>query len=156
MNKVFFTGHRTIENDKETIKKLMDTLKKLISEGASDFYAGGALGWDILCEEAVIALRENLAHHIKLHLILPCPPEEQTAHWSAFDKEVYRKIYDSADSVEVLSEHYTKDCMKNRNAYLAELGDFCVCYFNENRRRSGTAQTVRMAEKLGKEILNMR
>lgn len=156
MKTVFFTGHRTIENDKETIKKLMDTLKKLISNGASDFYAGGAIGWDILCEEAVIALRENLAPHIKLHLILPCPPEEQTAHWSAFDKEVYRKIYDSADSVEVLSEHYTKNCIKNRNAYLAELGDVCVCYFEENRRHSGAAQTVRMAEKLGKEILNIR
>lgn len=156
MKTVFFTGHRTIENDKETIKKLMDTLKKLISEGASDFYAGGALGWDMLCEEAVIALRENLAPHIKLHLILPCPPEEQTAHWSAFDKEVYRKIYDSADSAEVLSEHYTKDCMKNRNARLAELGDVCVCYFDEKHRRSGTAQTVCMAERLGKEILNMR
>lgn len=156
MKAVFFTGHRTIENDKETIKKLMDTLKELISEGASDFYAGGAVGWDMLCEEAVIALRENLAPHIKLHLILPCPPEEQTAHWSAFDKEVYRKIYDSADSVEVLSEHYTNDCMKNRNARLAELGDVCVCYFDESHRRSGTAQTVRMAERLGKEVLNMR
>lgn len=156
MKTVFFTGHRTIENDKETIKKLMDTLKRLISEGAGDFYAGGALGWDILCEEAVIALRENFAPHIKLHLILPCPPEEQIAHWSAFDKEVYRKIFETVDSVEVLSEHYTKNCIKNRNAYLAEIGDVCVCYFDKNRRCSGTAQTVRMAEKLGKEILNVR
>lgn len=112
MQKIFFTGHRTIENDKETIEKLMDTLKKLISEGAVDFYAGGALGWDMLCEKAVIALRENLAPHIKLHLILPCPPEE--------------------------------------------LGDVCVCYFDENHRRSSTAQTVRMAKKAGKEIINLK
>ncbi|MDE6764510.1 MAG: SLOG family protein [Oscillospiraceae bacterium] len=156
MKTVFFTGHRKIENDKETIQKLMATLRKLMSEGASDFYAGGALGWDMLCEEAVIVFRENLAPHIKLHLILPCPPEEQIAHWSAFDKEVYRKIFEAADSVEVLSERYTNDCMKNRNARLAELGDVCVCYYDENRRRSGTAQTVRMAEKLGKGILNMK
>lgn len=134
----------------------MTTLKMLILKGASDFYAGGALGWDMLCEEAVIALRKNLAPHIKLHLVLPCPPEEQTAHWSSFDKEVYRKILEAADSVEVLSEHYTKDCMKNRNARLAELGDVCVCYYDENRRRSGTAQTVRMAERLGREILNIK
>lgn len=156
MKKVFFTGHRTIKNDKETIEKLMDTLKKLISEGAVDFYAGGALGWDMLCEKAVIAFRENLAPHIKLHLILPCPPEEQIVHWSVLDKEVYRKIFEAADSTEVLSEHYTNDCMKNRNARLSELGDICVCYFDESRRRSGTAQTVSMAKKAGKEIINLK
>lgn len=156
MKKIFFTGHRTIENDKEIIEKLVDTLKKLISEGAVDFYAGGALGWDMLCEKAVIALRENLAPHIKLHLILPCPPEEQIVRWNAFDKEVYRKIFEAADSAKALSEHYTKDCMKNRNAYLAELGDVCVCYFDESRRRSGTAQTVCMAKKLGREIINLK
>lgn len=156
MHSVFFTGHRTIENSKKIIEKLMATLKKLILNGATDFYAGGALGWDMICEEAVLILRENYFPHIKLHLILPCPPEEQTAHWSTFDKEVYRKILEAADSVEILSEHYTKDCMKNRNARLAELGDICVCYFDENRRRSGTAQTVRMAERLGREILNMK
>ncbi|MBD5138971.1 MAG: DUF1273 domain-containing protein [Ruminococcus sp.] len=156
MKTVFFTGHREIKNYRETIQKLMTTLKKLILDGATDFYAGGAIGWDMICEEAVIALRENLAPHIKLHLVLPCPPEEQTARWASFDREVYRKILDAADSVEVLSEHYTKDCMKKRNARLAELGGICVCYFDENRRRSGTAQTVRMAERLGRDILNMK
>lgn len=156
MKTVFFTGHRTIENDRETIQKLMTTLKKLILNGAADFYAGGAIGWDMLCEEAVLVLRENHFPHIRLHLVLPCPPEEQIAHWSSFDKEVYRKILEAADSVEVLSERYTKDCMKNRNARLAELGDICVCYYDENHRRSGTAQTVRMAERLGKEILNIK
>ena len=155
MHSVFFTGHRTIENSKKIIEKLMATLKKLILNGATDFYAGGALGWDMLCEEAVIALRENLAPHIRLHLVLPCPPEEQIARWASFDKEVYRKILEAADTIEVLSEHYTKDCMKKRNSRLAERGDICVCYFDENRRRSGTAQTVRMAERLGREILNM-
>lgn len=156
MKKIFFTGHRTIENDKEIIEKLMDTLKKLISEGAVDFYAGGALGWDMLCEKAVIALRENLAPHIKLHLILPCPPEEQTAKWSEFDKNEYQKILKAADSVEIVSEHYDKNCMRKRNKRLVELGDICVCYFDESRRRSGTAQTVCMAKKLGREIINLK
>lgn len=156
MKKIFFTGHRTIENDKEIIEKLMDTLKKLISEGAVDFYAGGALGWDMLCEKAVIALRENLAPHIKLHLILPCPPEEQTAKWSEHDKNEYQKILKAADSVEIVSEHYDKNCMRKRNKRLVELGDICVCYFDESRRRSGTAQTVCMAKKLGREIINLK
>lgn len=156
MKTVFFTGHRTIENDRETIQKLMATLQKLILDGATDFYAGGAIGWDTLCENAVLVMRENYFPHIKLHLVLPCPPDEQTARWHTSDRELYRKILEAADSVEVLSEHYTNDCMKNRNARLAELGGVCVCYFDANRRRSGTAQTVRMAERLGREILNIR
>lgn len=156
MKTVFFTGHRTIENEKETIPKLMATLKKLILDGATDFYAGGALGWDMLCEEIVLMLRDERVPFIKLHLILPCPPEEQIARWSDFDKKLYRKIFEAADSVEVLSEHYSKDCMKNRNARLAELGDVCVCYYDENRRRSGTAQTVRMAERRRRDILNIK
>ena len=45
--------------------------------------------------------------------------------------------------------------MKKRNARLAELGDICICYYNEKDFRSGTGQTVRMAEKAGKRIINM-
>ncbi|MCM1023332.1 MAG: DUF1273 domain-containing protein [Prevotella sp.] len=155
MKSVFFTGHRKINIDMETNQKFMATLKNLIIGGATDFYAGGALGWDMFCEKAVLFMRENHVPCIRLHLVLPCPPEEQTAKWHAFDREEYRKILEAADTVEVVSEHYDKDCMKKRNARLAELGDICVCYCGENMR-SGTSQTVRMAKRLGKQILNMK
>ncbi len=156
MKSVFFTGHRNVENELETIPKLMSTIKELILGGATDFYAGGAIGWDMLCESIVLKFRDERVPFIKLHLILPCPPEEHIARWSSFDKEEYRKILEEADSVEIVSEHYGKDCMKLRNARLAELGDVCVCYRDEKSRRSGTAQTVRMAEKLGREIINLK
>lgn len=154
MKKVFFTGHRIFKANDETIGNLVAVLIKLISEGSTDFYGGGALGWDMLCENAVLKLREEFPD-IKLHLILPCPPEEQTAFWLMAQIEEYQKILKSADSVEIVSKHYSKDCMKKRNERLAELGDVCVCYYNEKRRRSGTGQTVRLAEKSGKEIINL-
>lgn len=97
MKKVFFTGHKNIENDIETISKLMQTIKNLLLEGATDFYAGGAMGWDMLCERAVLMFRDERVPYIKLHLILPCPPEEQTARWSSFDKERHREILETAD-----------------------------------------------------------
>lgn len=155
MKNVFFTGHRTFDAEDNIHPKLTELLRRMISDGATDFYAGGALGWDMLCEKAVLILREKYFPYIKLHLILPCPPEEQTARWSFDDREEYRKIYKAADSVEIIEEHYNKDCMKKRNARLAELGDVCVCFYKESSFRSGTAQTVRMAEKLGKEIINI-
>lgn len=154
MKKVFFTGHRIFNASDETIGNLVAVLIKLIFYGTTDFYAGGALGWDMLCENAVLKLREKYPD-IKLHLVLPCPPEEQTKFWLAEQRETYQKILKAADSVEIVSEHYGKNCMKKRNERLVELGDVCVCYCNKKKTRSGTGQTVRIAEKQGKEIINL-
>ena len=155
MKKVFFTGHRDSNVYTEDMYKAKDLLCKLVIEGARDFYAGGARGWDLTFEEFVIDLREDHFPMIKLHLVLPCPPEEQTKGWKDYDKKLYQKMLKSADSIEIVSEHYSKDCMKKRNERLVKLGDICVCYYNEKHRCSGTGQTVRMAEKQGKEIINI-
>lgn len=34
--------------------RLRNVLINLINEGVTDFYAGGAYGWDMLCEEMVL------------------------------------------------------------------------------------------------------
>ncbi|MDE6591538.1 MAG: SLOG family protein [Oscillospiraceae bacterium] len=155
MKKVFFTGHRESRVYTEDMHKAINLLRKFIIEGVVDFYAGGARGWDMTFESMVMNLRENHFPLIKLHLILPCPPDEQIKDWGAYDKQQYQKILKAADSVEIVSEHYDKNCMKKRNERLVQLGDICVCYYNEKHKRSGTGQTVRMAQKQGKEIINL-
>ena len=154
MKKVFFTGHRTTSFHTDDLRSLARLLRNFVKEGTIDFYAGGAKGWDMTFADMVLRIRENYPL-IKLHLVLPCPPEEQTARWNKYDKEEYQEILEAADSVEIVSEHYDKNCMKKRNERLVELGDVCVCCYNENRIRSGTGQTVRIAEKKGKEIINI-
>ncbi len=154
MKSVCFMGHRNIKETAELKKALIKQLVKLIDEGATDFYAGGAVGCDMLCESAVIELREQYPH-IKLHLVLPCPAEEQTAKWSENDKREYMELLSAADTVEICSEHYYDGCMKVRNQRFVELSDVCVCYYNESNKRSGTGQTVRMAERQGKVIINL-
>ena len=155
MKTAFFTGHRTFNYDKEVFDKLKDLLIRLAKEGVTDFYAGGAQGWDMMFELAVLKLRDYHVPFLKLHMVLPCPPEEQTAKWNQSDKNTYKKILEAADSVEIVSEHYDKNCMKKRNQRLVELGDICVCYYNVNKTRSGTGQTVRFAEKQEKEVINI-
>ncbi len=150
---VCFTGHRNIMETAELKKALIKQLVNLIDEGATDFYAGGAVGWDMLCESAVIELRERFPH-IRLHLILPCPAEEQTEKWSESDKTEFRRRLLAADTVEICSKHYFDGCMKLRNQRLVDLADVCVCYYN-GKQRSGTGQTVRMAERQGKVIVNL-
>ena len=150
---VCFTGHRNVKETSELKNALIKQLVKLIDEGATDFYAGGAVGWDMLCERAVIELRERFPH-IKLHLILPCSTEEQTAKWNESDKAEFKRLLLASDTVEICSEPYFDGCMKLRNQRLVDLSDVCVCYYN-GKQRSGTGQTVRMAERQGKAIVNL-
>ncbi len=153
MKSVCFMGHRNVKETAELKNALINQLVKLINEGVADFYAGGAVGWDMLCESAVIELRERFPH-IRLHLILPCPAEGQTEKWSESDKAEFRRLLLAADTVEICSEHYFDGCMKLRNQRLVDLADVCVCYYS-GKQRSGTGQTVRMAERQGKVIVNL-
>ncbi len=154
MKGCFFTGHRSMKKTKELTNKLEEELVKLIEEGVCDFYAGGAIGWDMLCEKAVIELRKKYSK-IKLHILLPCSPEQQTEKWNDTQKAEYYAILKSADSVEILSKSYNKNCMKERNIRLTESGEICLCYYNKKRSRSGTAQTIHNAEKRNAVIINL-
>lgn len=157
MNKsACFTGHRSISADRTALSdRLYTLLEKLTNErNVTDYYAGGAYGFDAVASSAVIKLREKYPQ-IKLHLILPCSNAEQTNGWSEEQIAEFQHILAHADSIEYVSEHKTKTCMKQRNTRLVELADFCICYWNVNDRRSGTGQTVRMAQKKGIEIINL-
>ena len=109
-----FTGHRIIKITPDLIQRLKYTIEDVIRKGVTDFYNGGACGWDLLCAETVIDL-ETKNSDIKLHLLLPCSPEEQVKGWNKAQIAQYQKILKAAGSITVVSEHYTKDCMKRRN-----------------------------------------
>ena len=113
------------------------------------------MGWDALAALTVLKLRESYPE-VKLHLVLPCPFEEQSAKWNEAQKAEYQHILGLADSVEQVSDRYYNGCMKARNARLVELAsDYCICYWNPKDFRSGTGQTVRMAKKKGIEVINL-
>ena len=147
-----FTGHREVKEPDLLRERIKSAITSLIEQGVTDFYDGGAIGFDQLCGETIIELK-NQYSFIKLYLLLPCPPYEQTKYWSITQTEKYNELLGAADDVTILSEHYTSDCMKKRNAMLVEKADCCVCYCG--RQRSGTAQTVRMAYSKGIDVINL-
>ena len=147
-----FTGHRIIKITPDLIQRLKYTIEDVIRKGVTDFYNGGACGWDLLCAKTVIDL-ETKNSDIKLHLLLPCSPEEQVKGWNKAQIARYQKILKAAGSITVVSEHYTKDCMKRRNKMLVECSDCCICYCSNPR--SGTGQTIRFAKEKGIEIINL-
>ena len=143
--------------DKDILsEQLYAVLEKLItSQGVSDFYAGGAYGFDALASFTVLKLRENYPQ-VKLHLILPCSKEEQSIKWTEEQKAELEKLLGLADSVEYVSNRYYNGCMKDRNTRLVKLATVCcISYWNPNNFRSGTGQTVRMAQKKGIRVINL-
>lgn len=154
---ICFTGHRIIASAQ--LPALQTELRGLlitaIATGFLDFYAGGALGWDTLCAEQVLELR-NTYPSIALHLVLPCAPETQTARWrSARQVAAYDRILNAADSWECVGQDYTATCMRERNQRLVMLADCCICYYRKSAGPSGTAQTIRMAQKKGIPVINL-
>ena len=154
---VCFTGHRILsENPKKLFDRLYPVLKKLVEEkGVTDFYAGGAVGFDTIAAKCVLRLRDNDHLPVHLHLVLPCSNAEQTKNWTADQKYEFRVILQRADSVEYTSEHHDDTCMGRRNRRLVELANaVCVCYYDIHHK-SGTAQTVHLAQEKGLEIINL-
>ena len=60
----------------------------------------------MLAEETVLQLKEEYPH-IKLVLVLPCPPEQQTLKWIANQRQRYYAILEKANKVRILSPQYT-------------------------------------------------
>ena len=147
-----FTGHRQIAE--ESLPKLLSDLYSavlsLIGEGITDFVCGGALGFDTLAAECVLAM-QNRFENIKLCLVLPC--RDQTKFWGTSDTQRYDRILHRANSVEYVADTYFKGCMHERNRRMVNKSSVCVAYLQE--AQGGTAYTVSYAEKNNLRIINL-
>ncbi len=151
-NSCFFTGHRQIPaTDVRPLQKaLLRTVEELYMTGCRLYYAGGAWGFDTLSAEAVLALKEK---HADAELILLLPCRDQTNGWPEMEAERYYTVLRSSDRFCYLNETYTDKAMEERNAALAAHGEVCVAYVTQPS--SGTGQTVRIAESMGKTVINL-
>ena len=150
--KCSFTGHRIIKNQHKP--KIHELLHRAVEyaylSGCREFLCGGAIGFDTLAGREVVRFR--MSHpDVRLVLILPCLGQD--AKWSDAERNAYDHLVNAADEVRYVSEEYTDSCMKERNRILAEEADMLVAYLG--RAWSGSAQTVRMATELGKEVYNL-
>ena len=154
-NACCFTGHREIPpEDREPLRAaLLSEIQRLYAEkGVTEFYTGGARGFDTMAAEAVLILRQALP--ARLHLILPSIGKSSRCNFG--DKRRYREILKQADTAEFLFERYTPDCMLRRDDAMVARSGYCVCYLrNPAAKRGGTAYTVRRAKKEGLEVIHL-
>ena len=146
-----FSGHRKIEPKKELDIKtcLLNLIMDLAEEGYEYYYCGCAVGFDLMCAETVISLKSE--YPIKLVAVIPC--DNQSASWSANDRETYDKVIRSADYVVQTGNEPTAENMRKRNRYLVDNTDFCIAYCKQ--LHTGTAYTLRYAKRHNKKIINV-
>ena len=148
-----FTGHRILPKLKiPTLKKhLENAIEGLINQGVNSFSCGGAIGFDILAGYAVLKFKEKYPT-VKLIMILPC--RNQSEKWiDKKDKVAYFELLTAADKIIYISENYYDGCMKQRNMRLLDDSLYCIAYLKN--KRSGTGQTVRMANERGITVFNL-
>ncbi len=147
-----FTDHRKIpvKQYDAIYERLKATIVSLIERNYRFFGAGGAIGFDTMAAQAVLAIR-NQYPHIRLILVLPC--RSQAEKWSEYDRAIYEHIKAQADKVVYTAQEYTKNCMHLRNRHLVDNSNVCICYLTE--RTGGTAYTVSYARMQGIEVINI-
>lgn len=147
--KCAFTGHRFIKNYSDIKEKTENKIKELIELGYTDFYNGGAIGFDMMCAFIVIEFKKK--YDVKLHLILPC--KNHFSKWNNDQKMTFEEILYNADSIEYAEEEYVEGCMLKRNRMLCEKSDLILAHCT--RSFGGSFYTVNYAKKIGKETINV-
>ncbi len=149
-----FTGHRRLPvGGKRSLlgERTEEAVREAYRLGARHFYAGGALGFDMLAEECVCALRDGGLSDICLHLLLPC--HDQDKLWPEKERARYRSLIERADSHVFLYPAYQRFVMAARNRALIKAADLCIAYLCE--AVGGTAQTVALAKKKPIPVINV-
>lgn len=148
-----FSGHRRLPQDSTELQaNLEKAIIELIERGVVFFGSGAALGFDQMAAEIVLRLKDDYPH-IRLVMVLPCPPEQQSSRWNSKQKKRYYEILEQADRVRILSPQYTDKCMLARNRHMVDFSAYLICYLRQHS--GGTFYTVNYAERKGREILRL-
>lgn len=159
MYRVSFTGYRPEklpffgEDDPMCVdlkNRLYEQIKRLIEDGADEFFSGMARGVDTWAAEAVLGLKSAYPQ-IRLTAVIPCP--EQADKWSVSEKDRYHYILEHCDKSLVTSPRYVRGCMQKRNRALVDMCDVLVAVFDG--KSGGTMQTVNYAKSKGRKIFSV-
>lgn len=137
-----FTGHRELPG--RTLPALVQALDQALeatyARGYRYFYNGGALGFDLLAAERVLAMQRR---HPEVSLEIAIPHGHQTDGWPADQRVRYERIVYLANVKHELSPLYYPGCYHVRNRYMVDHSALCICYFVHPK--GGTASTVAYA-----------
>ena len=159
MKTVCFTGRRPQklpwgynESDERCIRlknEIFENIKLAISEGATHFISGMALGVDMWAAEAVIELKK-FSPDITLEAALP--HKKQSAGWNASHRARYDAILKKCDKITCVSEHY---CMMKRNQYMVDSSDLVIAVTDDFSGGSGKTVLYARSKNVPVLIINI-
>jgi len=160
VKKCCFTGYRpqkfpfklnsNIAEYSLLISRIEKTVTSLIEDDCKVFYSGMAEGFDILCAECVLKLKEKYPDIV---LICALPYDRQELGYSPYWRNLYYDILQLADKVEYISKDYYSWCFQDRNKFMVDNSDFVVCWYDG--KAGGTHNTIKYAQKLERFIINL-
>ena len=155
--KICVTGHRPNKlygYDLSDVRwqNLKGLFKHILKENnCTEAITGMALGVDTVFALAVLELKDE-GYDIKLHCAIPC--KNHSCKWIKESIDQYNDILSKADTVKLVSdEEYKPWLMQKRNEYMVDLADKVIAVWDGTK--GGTANCVKYAEKVGKEIIKV-
>ena len=125
------TGHRDLP-DNFNKSALYEELENLIKAGFDTFLCGMAEGFDLLCLECLVSLKQK--YRIYTEACIPFPDQSKTM--SAYWKKLYSELLESCDKKTVLSQSYFTGVYLMRDRYMV---DNCDALFSYCKKEKGGA-----------------
>ena len=126
---------------------LFREIESAMEEGADTFYTGMARGVDLWAADMILHFRRQ---YPAVRLICVLPYADRLLPENGAERFHVRAVMQAADRVIPLSEHYYRGCYRDRNAYMVRHSQRIIALLADIR--SGTGQTVHMAERAGLEM----
>ena len=151
-----FSGHRAIP-DHDLLKiqqRTEDIIRLLLTRGYRYAAVGGALGYDLMVLRLLLRLKEEYPH---LRIIGVFPFSGYDSKWTPAQREEYAALIPQLDKLvyTVPTDKASSEAFLERNRKMVDGSSVLICYYNENRSRSGTGQCVRYAQRQGLNIYNV-
>lgn len=143
------------ENNKDCkrIKRRMEEQFSLLyQKGVHHFIVGGALGVDMWAGEILLAMKEK-SEFSEIKLTMALPFEGYDVDWDRVSRERKNQIQKQAEVLVIGKEPGTPSYTK-RNHFMVDHADIVLAVYDNDRKiRSGTALTVRYAERKERPVI---
>jgi len=130
--------------------KLESTIRQLIQNGITDFYCGGACGFDLLAAEIVLSIKRQ---NVGIRLFCVIPFKNQAAQWNNKWQKRYETVLSQSDQIVMISKKYTPGVYQQRNCYMVDNSSVVLTFFDG--KSGGTKNTINYAKSCGKKIINI-
>ena len=144
--RIAFIGHREIYGHYRLEEKIEQIAReKLHEKEYVEFYVGRNGDFDISVASAIKRAQKAVGHHNSCLILLQPYPMK--------DDEYYEKFYDELQ-YPVDSKTHPKAAITKRNQWMVENAELLVAFVEEGRK-GGAFNTLKYAQKIGVEIINL-